>query len=173
MSSGGLQASALRVAIAGGVLLLGCAGLAGAAPQSVVPPGRIVYPLVQGGSASLFTAAADGTGSAQLTGSTSSHNDYAPRWSPDGRQVAFTRVQPHTTYEIDTEIEVVNADGTAPRALTRYGSWSELPQWSPDGKRLAYWARTRSTDDLLLGNDRVTADAVDRVDASCEVVERV
>ena len=129
-------------------MVFGFAGLAAATPWSARPPGRIVYPAaaplpgeVQGGSASLFTAAADGTGSAQLTGSTSSHNDYAPRWSPDGRQVAFTRVQPHTTYEIDTEIEVVNADGTAPRALTRYGSWSELPQWSPDGRWIAYQGR--------------------------------
>ena len=53
-----------------------------------------------------------------------------PRWSPDGRQIAFSPVRSY-----DGGVFVISADGSAERRLTNSGSW---PVWSPDGKQIVY-----------------------------------
>ncbi len=55
----------------------------------------------------------------------------SPRWSHDGKQIAFDAV---TTARGKREVYVVNADGTGLRSL---GS-DARPDWSPDDKQLAY-----------------------------------
>ena len=65
-----------------------------------------------------------------------------PAWSPDGRQIAFTRnedVGEFTTFT-DDDVFVMDADGGNVRQLTREkdGSSSSQPAWSPDGQRIAY-----------------------------------
>ncbi len=61
-------------------------------------------------------------------------SDSSPRWSPDGRQIAFVR-----TRDKKTQVWLAAADGGEPRALTSLpeGSFSELC-WSPDGRSLAF-----------------------------------
>ena len=62
-----------------------------------------------------------------------------PQMSPDGSQVAFTRVvvnQPKDGYE--TSLWLVPANGaSAPRPLTA-GPRDSSPRWSPDGRALAF-----------------------------------
>jgi TolB protein len=55
-----------------------------------------------------------------------------PRWSPDGKRIAFVR---------DGSIYVARADGSKERRLTRAGgTWfpANSPAWSPDGSRIAF-----------------------------------
>jgi TolB protein len=56
-----------------------------------------------------------------------------PSWSPDGRTIAFSR-----PVGDDTEIHVVNADGTGLVRLTSLPGGDRSPAWSPDGTRIAW-----------------------------------
>ena len=62
--------------------------------------------------------------------------DDQPAWSPDGTKIAFT-----SDREGNTDIYVMNVDGSSPTRLTKYGPpWEVgLAAWSPDGTRIAYF----------------------------------
>ena len=65
----------------------------------------------------------------------------APAWSPDGRKIAFERPRRDRNaegYGINSEIFVVNADGSGERRLTRNTVRDSNPVWSPDGRRIAF-----------------------------------
>jgi len=63
----------------------------------------------------------------------------SPEISPDGRWVAYT--VRHTNWEdnaYETQIWLVDANGTRTRQLTTSKKSSSSPAWSPDGSRLAF-----------------------------------
>src|ERR1700693_1960330 len=68
-----------------------------------------------------LTAAADGTGK--------------PRWSPDGRYLAFVATPPGFD---KPQIMLLDRRGGDARALTGVGGEIGEYAWSPDGKRLAF-----------------------------------
>jgi len=78
---------------------------------------------------------ADGSGQRRLTGGRNADND--PRWSPDGRWIAFTRGTSCTDNGCKLDIWLIRPDGTGARPLTHDGGSAE-PTWSPDGKRIAF-----------------------------------
>lgn len=56
-----------------------------------------------------------------------------PRWSPDGRQIAYTCVLPRQI----PKACIVSADGDATEEVQIGGQyWPDDPQWSPDGRSL-------------------------------------
>ncbi|RKU08106.1 hypothetical protein C6503_23265 [Candidatus Poribacteria bacterium] len=63
-----------------------------------------------------------------------------PRWSPDGRQIAFMvdlhSMQPNKWQQYD--VFVMNADGTQQRNLTLHLKQDFMGSWSPDGKYFAF-----------------------------------
>ena len=75
----------------------------------------------------MWTINADGSDLTQLTDSPGF--DFDPSWSPDGKRIAFRKEQSE-----ETEIWVMNADGTDQRRLTAGLS----PAWSPDGSLIAF-----------------------------------
>src|SRR5580692_9138979 len=59
---------------------------------------------------------------------------YLPRWSPNGKQIAFFGHPPGEPWQI----YVVPAEGGAPELIYRSTTTSADPNWSPDGKSLAF-----------------------------------
>ncbi len=60
--------------------------------------------------------------------------DNTPRWSPDGRQLAFI-----STRDGDTQVYLANADGSNVRQLTKVSGGVQPPLvFAPDGSSLAF-----------------------------------
>jgi len=72
-----------------------------------------------------------------FVGGGTGHTD--PAWSPDGRQIAFSRYTA-TTEWMKGDIFVVNADGSGLRQVTQVAGnqMAVCPSWSPDGRRIAF-----------------------------------
>jgi dipeptidyl aminopeptidase/acylaminoacyl peptidase len=68
---------------------------------------------------------------------TTGPRDSCPRWSPDGRWLAFIGEQ-----DGRVQLFVAPLQGGAPRAVTDHPSGVSGPVWSPDSRRLAYVTRS-------------------------------
>lgn len=75
------------------------------------------------GNEEIYLINLDGSGLQRLTFDPA--RDCYPSWSPDGRQIAFTK---------DDAIYIMNADGSNPYYLTQ----GFIPFWSPDGYWIAF-----------------------------------
>ena len=93
---------------------------AGAIPQRVPIQGRLAFVSTRDGSEAIYIG--DSTGIRRLT------SGLKPTWSPDGRRIAFHRLN-------SAGVFVVNTDGSDDRLLVASG-WN--PAWSPDGQRIAF-----------------------------------
>src|SRR5262249_24611784 len=70
---------------------------------------------------------------------TSGTRDTAPRWSPDGKRIAFVR-QPDT--DSKPQVYLLHMDGGEARAITEVASGASRPAWSPDGRTIAFNSST-------------------------------
>ena len=70
----------------------------------------------------IYIINADGTGKVQLT----SGKDWGPKWSPDGKRIAYCS---------SGGIYVMNTDGSEQMKLADFGS---SPIWSPDSNQIVY-----------------------------------
>jgi Tol biopolymer transport system component len=87
----------------------------------------------------LWRSKIDGSDTLQLAGS--SPQPILPRWSPDGKTIAYCTLP--TASDEAVHIEFVSRDGGAPRQLTAGDYRSQCdPSWSPDGSSLAFGATT-------------------------------
>ncbi|MFQ5512383.1 MAG: S41 family peptidase [Candidatus Krumholzibacteriia bacterium] len=82
----------------------------------------------------IFTAPIEKGPTRNLTNSSSAHDKW-PRWSPDGKKIAFI-----SDRSGEEELYVVNQDGSGEveRLTDNGGEMRYLPVWSPDGKRIAF-----------------------------------
>jgi Tol biopolymer transport system component len=101
--------------------------------------------------AAVLTIAPDGSGERQITQPPANTVDDLPDWSPDGRQIVFTRCPPNNV----CRLMIVNADGTGlrtltpscrtppgPKGLPRGCEDAANPSFTPDGQHVLY---TRAT----------------------------
>ncbi len=84
---------------------------------------------------SLMIFASDGSNQMQLTNNPAGDGDVEPAFSPDGAKIAFTS---HRSWNDNTEIYVMNADGSNQIRLTSNAGHDFQPAWSPDGTKIAY-----------------------------------
>jgi dipeptidyl aminopeptidase/acylaminoacyl peptidase len=80
----------------------------------------------------IWLAPTDGSPSRAFTAGT--HRDGSPRWSPDGRYLAFTSDRAGG----ESQLYLIPVDGGEARRLTCMPHGVESPAWSPDGSRLAF-----------------------------------
>jgi Tol biopolymer transport system component len=83
----------------------------------------------------VFIANTDGSQETQLTGQYKTN--YSPRWSPDGKNIAFDA---YYGEGVRTGVMTVPSNGGDAKFLARGMS----PAWSPDGKWIAYCDERRS-----------------------------
>jgi Tol biopolymer transport system component len=110
------------------------------------PAGVIAYQ--SGGSYSagtqIFTIAAGGGSPTQLT---SLGNNYSPAYSPDGSKIAF-----ESTRDGNSELYVMNANGSSQTRLTNSAVAESEPSWSPDGAAIAYYGGSST----YYGSDQIS-----------------
>ena len=63
-------------------------------------------------------------------------------WSPDGKKIAFASRRDGNSeiFYGNSEIYVMNADGSNQTRLTNNPSFDMAPCWSPDGKKIAFYS---------------------------------
>jgi len=95
------------------------------------------------GDTNIWVVPADGSEPPRVF-ATSPKNDSLPRWSPDGRYLAFlsSRGEPaEGDEEAKDQVYVLRADGGEADALTAAPGGVEGFRWAPDSKALAFTAR--------------------------------
>ncbi len=60
-------------------------------------------------------------------------NDGQPQWSPDGRQIAFTRTEGEKS-----QVWILPLTGGEAHSITKAEYGAGQPRWSPDGKKILY-----------------------------------
>jgi TolB protein len=70
-----------------------------------------------------------------------------PAWSPDGRKLAFV-----SRRDGNSEIYVINADGSEQENLTQHPARDSHPSWSRDGRKLAFVSRRDGNSEIYVMN---------------------
>jgi Tol biopolymer transport system component len=73
--------------------------------------------------------------------------DLIPVWSPDGARIAF-----ESGRDGNSEIYVMDADGSNPLNLTHNPADDHAPAWSPDGARIAFQSERDGASEIYLMN---------------------
>jgi TolB protein len=125
----------VRLGVAAACLLV-LASVAGATAPA--RNGALLYIRPLGGNeppwGRLFVAAPDGSGASDITPAGITDVQGAA-WSPDGSRIAISAIA-HAVG--DTEIYVLNADGSGLRQVTDNSLPDRMPAWSPDGRSIVF-----------------------------------
>lgn len=82
------------------------------------------------------------------TGGTAEKQNFLPAWSPDGNRLAFT-----SNRDGNSEIYVINRDGSGLRRLTSHPAIDVTPTWSPTGKQIAFTSDRTGSPQIWIMND--------------------
>jgi eukaryotic-like serine/threonine-protein kinase len=111
------------------------------------PDGEWLTACSRGQQRHLFIIRTDGTDLRDLTDDSYNHDGW-PRWSPDGRRIAFT-----SRRSGNYELWAINRDGSGLQQLTQANGAHYSP-WSPDGSMIAYSIHTPKNDCVIINPDK-------------------
>jgi dipeptidyl aminopeptidase/acylaminoacyl peptidase len=106
-------------------------------PQISPDGGSVAYTVTEADkeenrtNSDVWIVSLDGNAARPLT--SSPKHDRHPRWSPDGKWIAF-----ESNRDGSFQIYLIRTDGGEARKLTSISTEAQQPVWSPDGKRLAF-----------------------------------
>src|SRR5439155_16119534 len=100
----------------------------------------------------IWRATVAGGAPVQLTNGAESEN--APRWSPDGRTIAFTAKRGDNEF---AQLYLLSVEGGEARQLTTHASAVSEPSWTPDGAAIYFSASDPKTADEK-ANEKVRDD---------------
>lgn len=128
----------------------------------ISPDGKqIAFRSARGGNYNIWVVPVSGEEPKRLTSLPVGFRARFPRWSPDGRWIAY-EVDHHLPYESEIyDIYVIPSAGGEPRNLTN-SSWSNETNvtWSPDSRYIAFTASINQANRMtaLLGGGILTAE---------------
>ncbi|HSL21984.1 MAG TPA: S9 family peptidase [Vicinamibacterales bacterium] len=101
----------------------------------------------------IWRAALDGSHTTQMTNG--AEGERSPRWSPDGKKIAFLarrgsagqRQEDSDSAEAQTQIHLIGADGGEARALTAHETSVSDFAWAPDGRTIYFVAEDPKSED--------------------------
>jgi Tol biopolymer transport system component len=96
--------------------------------------GLIAFESDRDGNVEIYVMGADGSNPLNL--SEHPDGDYAPAWSPDGSQLAFSSWRGATG--TNSELYTMVQDASVSSRVTDNDSYDDGPAWSPDGGKLAF-----------------------------------
>ncbi len=96
----------------------------------------------------LYIVNADGSGLTKIVGMNDNVNyEKSPAWSPDGTKIAF-----EGWWAGETNIYLVNVDGSNLQKLTNTTAFDYSPVWSPDGKKIAFISNRDGNKEIYVMN---------------------
>lgn len=113
----------------------------------------IAYTVGDGGYPPIYTMRANGSQVRQIG------NGLEPRWSPNGSKVAYHRWASFNGGPTQSDIYVMNANGTNILRLTVDTAFDGHATWSPDGNRIAFHSRRSGNDEIWVMNADGTGQA--------------
>jgi dipeptidyl aminopeptidase/acylaminoacyl peptidase len=126
----------------------------------------------------LWRVKLDGTGAVQLT--SGKDNDTLPRWSPDGKWIAFIGKRDGAE---SAQVQLLPTEGGEARALTSHATAPTSPAWSPDGRYVYFMAedaksaeqvaREKAKDDVYAFDENIQMRHLWRIEVATRAESRV
>ncbi len=125
------------------ILVLSCSSISSCTFTVPAKQWIAISAIQEGERADIYLVQADGTGLKQVTSSINESKktwkNTHPVWSPNGQQIAFM-----STQEGNSDIYVINQDGSNLINLSKDKSYDGYPAWTPDGQHLIFYSERNS-----------------------------